>query len=71
MLGTCNRGRRSEYREQYQRPEQEPNEEFKHGEKNIPPHCHLTTVVDRRYRNFAPFVRQTRERKAQTCAKAI
>ena len=29
------------------------------------------TVVTRRYRNFAPFVRQTRERKAQTCAKAI
>jgi hypothetical protein len=47
MLGTCNRGRRSEYREQYQRPEQEPNEEFKRGEKNILPHCHLTTVVDK------------------------
>jgi hypothetical protein len=25
----------------------------------------------RRYRNFAPFVRQTGERKAQTCAKGI
>ena len=25
----------------------------------------------RRYHNFAPFVRQTGERKAQTCAKAI
>jgi len=25
----------------------------------------------RRYRNFAPFVRQTGERKAQTCAIAI
>jgi hypothetical protein len=25
----------------------------------------------RRYRNFAPFVRQTGERKAQTCANAI
>jgi hypothetical protein len=47
MLGTGNRGRRSEYREQYQRPEQEPNEEFKRGEKNILPHCHLTTVVDK------------------------
>ena len=28
-------------------------------------------VVTRRYRNFAPFVCQTRERKAQTCAKAM
>jgi hypothetical protein len=27
--------------------------------------------VNRRYRNFAPFVRQTGERKAQTCAMAI
>jgi hypothetical protein len=27
--------------------------------------------VNRPYRNFAPFVRQTGERKAQTCAKAI
>jgi len=28
------------------------------------------TIVDviRRYRNFAPFVRQTGEKKAQTCA---
>jgi hypothetical protein len=30
-------------------------------------------IVDeiRRYRNFAPFVRQTGERKAQTCAMAM
>jgi hypothetical protein len=54
MLGTCNRGRRSEYREQYKRPEQEPNEEFKHGEKNIPPHCHLTTVVDNVFNYLLP-----------------
>src|ERR1039457_4098309 len=31
----------------------------------------LSTVANRRYRNFAPFVRQTGERKAQTCAMAI
>jgi hypothetical protein len=29
------------------------------------------TVENRRYHNFAPFVRQTGERKAQTCAIAI
>ena len=29
------------------------------------------TVANRRYRNFAPFVRQTGERKAQTCAIRI
>src|SRR5207237_5168371 len=28
-------------------------------------------VVNRRYHNLAPFVRQIGERKAQTCAKAI
>jgi hypothetical protein len=27
--------------------------------------------VNRRYRNFAPFVRQTGEGKTQTCAKGI
>jgi hypothetical protein len=27
--------------------------------------------INRRYRNFAPFVRQTSERKAQTCAMGI
>jgi hypothetical protein len=31
----------------------------------------MLPVVNRRYRNFAPFVRQTGERKAQTCAKGI
>ena len=30
-----------------------------------------STVETRRYRNFAPFVRQTGERKAQTCANEI
>jgi hypothetical protein len=30
-----------------------------------------TTAAIRPYRNFAPFVRQTGEGKAQTCAKAI
>src|ERR1035437_1407806 len=29
------------------------------------------TSVNRRYHNFAPFVRQIGERKAQTCAMAI
>ena len=29
------------------------------------------TVVTRPYHNFAPFVRQIGERKAQACAKAI
>ncbi len=29
------------------------------------------TDVYRRYQNFAPFVRQIGERKAQTCAKAM
>jgi len=36
------------------------------------PRTSVSTVVEnRRYRNFAPFVRQTGERKAQICAKGI
>ena len=31
----------------------------------------VTTGAIRRYRNFAPFVRQTGERKTQTCVMAI
>src|ERR1035437_1278145 len=38
---------------------------------HVTPRFYPTVDETRRYRNFAPFVRQTGERKAQTCANGI
>ena len=44
---------------------------MKRSETTPPATAFQISVVIRRYRNFAPFVRQTGKRKAQTRAKAV